>query len=156
MCGFLKNYDIVLCGFLIFFVRIFKKRGPFPNIRKTLKTKYFSVRILKKWWFVFVRIFNIFCADFLKMMTFFKHWENTNEKIFFCADFKKICFLCGFLIFFVLIFKKWGPFSNIGKTLKKKYFSVRILKKWWFVFVRIFNIFLCGFLKNYDFFCADF
>ena len=66
------------------------------DIGKTLKKSYFSVRILKND-DLSVRIFNIFCADFKKIRNFFKHWENTREKIFFCADFLKIMtFLCGF------------------------------------------------------------
>ena len=56
-----------------------------------------------------MRIFNIFFVRiFKKMRTFFKHWENTKEKICFCADLKKkMIFLCGFkkkMIFFVRIF----------------------------------------------------
>jgi len=56
----------------------------------------------------FVRIFNIFFVRiFKKMRTFFKHWENTKEKICFCADFKNNDF-------FVRIF--WLQYS---KKLKK-------------------------------------
>ena len=49
------------------------------------------------WTFLCDGFLIIFLCRFLKMMIFFKHWENTREKICFCADFKKQYFLCGFL-----------------------------------------------------------
>ena len=61
-------------------------------------------------------------------LAFFFQAKKKRQKLFFVRIFN-IYFLYRF-------FKKWGSFSNIGKTLKKKYVFVRILKTMIF-FVRI-------------------
>ena len=57
---------------------------------------------------------------FKKMRIFFKHWENTREKICFCADFKKQYFLCGFL-------KTWffcADYFFFQKKLKNRFSKI--------------------------------
>ena len=123
---------------------MFEKDPHFENIRtkKILKNKNQQKNSHKKspnrWTFLntwgkhyrknILFLIYFLCRFFKKMRIFFKHWENTREKTFFCADLKKMIFVCG--LFLVWIYTIPTPRRNFSYERNVFLSSIRILLTW--------------------------